>query len=460
MTRLKQLFTTALAIALVATCGCSSLPTRMPSMPTFGAAAKPGTKEWWKKNKNKAEYVVGSGYQVEGAPGFYDSHGQPMDAPMSEEALVFSPEDKASQGLLPGLDPKAQYNKAKQVVGLGPNQRKATEAYKEGEELYAQEKYRRAAKRFAEAADRWPSSTIEQQAMYQEANCYFYDDEYIKAREKYVELLDKYPNSAQVDNVIERMWSIAQYWEQHHQHEPHWTLTPNFVDETRPWFDTLGHSVKTYEDIQLYDPTGPRADDSIMAIAGIYFRTGKYSDADHYYELLRQQYPRSDYQFEAHLLGLQTKLKKYQGPEYDGAPLDEAKLLAKQLSNQFARRLNTEERERLRETQGQVARAIVERHMSMAKHYENTGHYGAAKVYYAEVVRQHPQSQLAADARTRLAQIADEPNVPDVPLKTVIDLFPENPERTRVARVPELRDSRGGDTEAPEQDNDDSTLLR
>ncbi|MCO6042348.1 outer membrane protein assembly factor BamD [Aeoliella sp. ICT_H6.2] len=431
----------------------------MPSMPTFGAAAKPGTKEWWKKNKNKAEYVVGKGFQVEGAPGYYDSHGQPMDAPMAEEALVFSREENSHEGLLPGLDPKKQYSKAKEAVGLGPNQQKATDAYQAGQELYAQEKYRRAAKRFSEAASRWPNSTLEQQAMYQEANCYFYDDKYIDARDKYVELLDKYPNSAQVDSVIERMWAIAQYWEQHQKHEPHWAVTPNLIDETRPWFDTMGHAVKTYEDIQLYDPTGPRADDSIMAIAGIHFRTGRFGDADHYYELLRQQYPRSDFQFEAHLLGLQTKLRKYQGPEYDGAPLEEAKKLAKQLGNQFSRQLNAEERERLRETQGEVARAIVERDMSMARHYENTGQYGSAKVYYAEVLRKHPQSQLAADARTRLAQIADEPAVPEEPVKWLIDMFPENPERTRVARVPELRDSRG-DNEAPEQKDDDSTLLR
>lgn len=460
MTRLNRLLTTALALALFASSGCSTLPTRMPSMPTLGVTAKPGTREWWKKNKNKAEYVVGSGFRVEGAPGFYDGHGQPMDAPMAEEALVYSKDGNSDKGLLPGLDPKKQYSKAKEVVGLGPNQQKAKDAYLEGQQLYAQEKYRRAAKRFSEAANRWPTSTLEQQAMYQEANCYFYSDQYIEAREKYVELLDKYPNSAQVDSVIERMWAIAQYWEQHHQREPHWTLTPNIADETRPWFDTLGHAVKTYENIQLYDPTGPRADDSIMAIAGIYFRTGKYTDADHFYELLRQQYPRSDFQFEAHLLGLQTKLRKYQGPEYDGAPLEEAKLLAKQLGNQFSRRLNSEERDRLRETQGEVARAIAERDMSMAKHYENTGHYGAAKVYYAEVLRKHPETQLAADARTRLAQIATEPAVPEEPVKWLVDMFPENPERTRVARVPELRDSRGGDTESPEGTDGDSTLLR
>ena len=68
-----------------------------------------------------------------------------------------------------------------------------------------------------------------------------------------------------------------------------------------------------------------------MATANIYFRRGKYDDADYHYTLLRKEYPRSELQFEAHLLGLQAKMRKYQGENYDGTPLEEAKVLVKQL---------------------------------------------------------------------------------------------------------------------------------
>jgi outer membrane protein assembly factor BamD (BamD/ComL family) len=461
MTRLEKTFLSVLGCVLATTIGCASLPAQMPSMPSmpsFASKVEPGTAEWWKKNQKKATYVQGMGYQVEGVPGYFDKRGQPMDAPMAEEALVHNEDDMAPEGLLPGLDPKLQYEKAKTAVGLGPNQQKARDAYTEADKLYAEGKYSRAAKKYKEAAERWPNSTVEQQAMYQEANCYFYDDRYIDARDKYVELMEKHPNSGQVDNIIERMWAMGQYWENYETKHPDTPMTPNGIDKTRPWFDTLGHSIKTYENIQLYDPTGPRADDAIMAIAGIYFRTNRYNDADHYYELLRQQYPRSDFQFEAHLLGLQAKLRKYQGPEYDGKPLEEAKKLASQLGTQFGRRLSAEERERLQETQNQVARAIVDRDMTMASHYENTGHYGAAKMHLAEVIKKNPDTELAAEAREKLTAIAEEPNVPTEPAKWLIDMFPENPERTRVARVPELRDSRG-DNDAPKEEGE-GTILR
>lgn len=435
----------------------------MPSFPSWtatAAAAQPGTRDWWKKNKKTAVLEPGRGWMVEGVPGYFDEDGRPMDAPMAEESLVISNDDKKNEGLLPGLDPKQNYKKAKAAVGLGPNEQRARVAYDEGQALFGEGKYGKAAKRFTEAAQRWPSSSIEQRAMYQEANCYFYDDKYVEARDKYAELLEKYPNSGQVDSVIERLWAIGKYWEKHHEQQPHWTLTPNLTDETRPWFDTLGHAVKAYEHIQLYDPTGPRSDDAIMAIAGIYFRTDRYNDADHYYELLRQQYPRSSFQFEAHLLGLQTKLQKYQGPNYDGTPLEEAKVLANQLRTQFAGRLKDDERQRLDETRAQVAQAIAARDMAMASHYENTNNHGAARVYYTEILKKHPESQLAAEARTRLAENADLPARPEEPMKWLVDLFPENPERTRVARVPELRDSRSGESESRMAENDGETVDR
>ena len=60
-----------------------------------------------------------------------------------------------------------------------------------------------------------------------------------------------------------------------------------------------------------------------------------------------REYPRSELQFEAHLLGLQAKLRKYQGENYDGTPLEEAKMLVKQLNSQFCGRLSKEEKDRL-----------------------------------------------------------------------------------------------------------------
>jgi hypothetical protein len=233
-------------------------------------------------------------------------------------------------------------------------------------------------------------------------------------------------------------------------------LTPNAIDKTRPWFDTIGHAIKTYDNIRLNDPTGPRADDAIMATANIYFRRGRYDDADYHYTLLRREYPRSELQFEAHLLGLQAKLRKYQGADYDGAPLEEAKTLVKQLRLNFAGRLSAEERERLRTVEGQLNMEIASRDFRMAKYFDDTKYYGSARYYYAQVIKKYPDTELAAQARERVAQIQGEPEAPPKRLAWFVDLFPESSERSRVARIPELQEGRTRLAEAPQADTADS----
>lgn len=444
--------------------GCAGLPSRTgEGLASLRAqnAPQPGTPEWWKKHQRKAELVPGEGFRVAGVPGYFDAQGRPMEAPMSEQALVLeSGEPKEDEGLFPGLDPSRHVANVKQAVGLGPSQQKAQVALEEGERLYANKQYKAAAKQFKEAAARWPDSVIEQRALYMEANSYFFDDRYSDAREAYVRLMEKHPNSPNMDSAVERLWAIGQYWEEYDRRNPSWPTTPNLVDKSRPWFDTLGYAIKAYENIQLYDPTGPRADDAIMATAGIHFRRGRYTDADYYYKLLREEYPRSDFQFEAHLLGLQAKMRRYQGPDYDGTPLEEAQKLAKQLHSQFAGRLTAEEKDRLTRTRSELVRAIAERDLSMAQHYEKTKHYQSARYYYQQIAQNYPDTPLAGEARTRLAQIADEPDAPEERLAWLVDMFPENPERSRVARVTEIpeqgtrvADRTGGEGTTPADGN-------
>jgi outer membrane protein assembly factor BamD (BamD/ComL family) len=423
--------------------GCASFAPsefNLPFAPDPNAKV-PGTKAWWKKHKKEAEFQVGKGHVVPNVPGYYDDNGRPIDAPVSEVAVKLDdPLNSEESGLIPGLDPKNVYAKAKDAVGLGPNERIAQEALEEGDRLYAEKRFKEAAEKYEIAADRWPDSTLEQEAMFKLAESYFFDDRYIKARDTYDELVSKHPNTPNLDALVAREWEIARYWEAYERHNPDWVLTPNAYDKTRPWFDTLGHSIKTYESIRLNDPTGPMADDAIMATANIYFQHGRYHDADIHYSQLRSEYPRSEHQFEAHVLGLQSKLRKYQGADYDGTPLEEAEKLVKQLRTNFSGDMKAEDRERLRQVQAQLAAAQAERTMRMAKYYDDTKHYGPARDYYNELIAKHPESALAEDARTRLAEIKDLPAAPEKPLAWIVDQFPESRERASVAKIPELQD--------------------
>lgn len=444
-----------LAILVCATfvSACLTAPQRVYSAWPWSTPANEGvgTAQWWKKHKSSAVFDPGKGYTVEGVDGYLDGDGRPIASPVAVESVIEAGEHKDEPGLIPGLDPRTQYDKVKSAIGLGPNEQQARQAYSEGDRLFREKDYKGAAEQFQAAIARGPHSTIEQDAMFMLAECYFFGDHYIKARDAYDNLVKEHANTRYLDTVIDREWKIARYWEERDEHNPDWPLTPNTFDKTRPWFDTIGHAVKTYENIRLNDPTGPRADDAIMATANIYFARARFEEADYHYTLLRREYPRSEQQFEAHLLGLQAKLRKYQGEDYDGTPLEEAKTLVKQLNSQFSGRLSKEEKDRLATVEGQLNQEVANRDYRMALYNDNKKAYGAARFYYAAVIKKYPDTDLAAKSRERVEELKAEPDEQPKRMAFLVDLFPESRERTRVARIPELQDGATRLAEVPDK---------
>jgi outer membrane protein assembly factor BamD (BamD/ComL family) len=418
-----------LVVAAALTAGCAALDIPAP----FDTKAPAGTAAWWRGNKKKAVFVPHAGYQVAGTGGFYDAEGRPIN---SRVAKVVEQDDGG--GLLGDVKFKGAVNELKQTVGLGPNQQAAKTAFDEGEQLFRAENYGEAAKKFKEAYKGWPDSQLEQDALFQLGESYFFAENYAKANDAYEKLIRKYPSSHHLDNIITRQFSIARYWEQYQDYNPNWVTTPNLIDNKRPLFDTLGRAIKVYENIRMNDPTGPLADDAIMATANSYFRRGRYEDADYQYDLLRKEYPRSEHQYNAHVLGLQCKLRKYQGADYDGMPLEEAKQLVKQQKIQFAGQLDADQRQRLAETDAALNKELATREYQMAEHFENIEEYGAAKFYHAQVIRNHPQSPLAAQSRERITALAGLPDRPTSALEPLLELVPESAERRAVADVPLL----------------------
>ena len=432
------------AFALPVVGGCAAFNVPSPSWPG-STPAQPGTTAWWRSHKNKAYFDPGKGFRVAGVDGYFDAEGRPINARV---AKVVGDKEEA-RGLLADANFKKHLGGIKESVGLGPNQTQAQADFNAAEELFRREKYSEAAKLYKKASAGWPDSQLEQDAMFMLAESYFFGARYPKATNAYEKLIRKYPNSPHLDKIITRQFAIARYWEQYEHYNPNWPVTPNFFDKTRQLFDTIGRSIKNYENIRLNDPTGPLADDAIMATANSHFLRGRWVDADEQYDLLRKEYPRSDHQFEAHILGLQCKLRKYQGPSYDGAPLDEAKLLVKQLKIQFSGKLDAEQRQRLADVDAQLTKELATREFNMGQHFDNIKEYGSAKYYYAQVMKNHPETPLANQARDRIQALAGEPDRPVSSLDPVLDLLPENAERAAIAKVPLKTDGETRLAEAP-----------
>jgi TolA-binding protein len=453
----RQLLVGWVAVAVLASgCAALNLPGSAPGDPQ-----QPGTPAWWAKHKKEAVFVPGSGFQVADAEGFYDEKGRPINARVAK--VVDKPE---GGGLLGDADFVQGVNDIKARVGLGPDETEARLQFEMGEANFRAQKYDEAADHFRAAAKGWPDSALAQDALFQLGESLFFAERYPKANDAYEELLQKYPNSPHLDKVITRQFAIARYWEQYADYDPDWVVTPNLTQHSLPLFDTLGRAIKVYENIRLNDPTGPLADDAIMATANSYFRRGRYVDADYQYDLLRKEYPRSDHQFNAHVLGLQCKLRKYQGPDYDGTPLEEAEQLVRQQRTQFAGELDLDQRQRLAEIDAEVRRALAMREYAMAEHFDNLEEYGSAKFYYAQVVKNYPTTPLAQQARDRITELGGLPESPEPKLAWLIDYLPESPERAAVEAVPMLGPAetpllaREPDDASPSEGADSGTILR
>ncbi len=321
------------------------------------------------------------------------------------------------------LSPDKIVENAKKAVGLGPDEGLARRLFQEGELLFERKEYAQAAKKFKSAAGRWPDSILEEDALFLQGECYYFSDHYPKAQDTYDNLLKKYDNSRYLDTVVTRLFQIARYWEKLHEAHRHWPVTPNLTDKERPWFDTHGNALKAYDTIRMHDPTGRLADDSIMATANAHFGNGRYEDAAYYYDLLRKEYPRSEHQLQAHVLGLQSKLHVYQGSMYDGTPLDEAGEIAEQTLTQFRSELGPEQT-RIAAVRDRIQEQKAERDWTVAQYYDGKKQYGHARVYYQYIIRDHPQTQVARAARARLEEIRDRPDRPPNRLKWLSDLIP------------------------------------
>ena len=147
------------------------------------------------------------------------------------------------------------------------------------------------------------------------------------------------------------------------------------------------------------------ADSAVMAVAQQYYLERRFEDADYYFALLRTDYPKSKYQLQAHLLGIQCKLQKYQGPSYNSKPMEEADELIDQTLITFSKEMmaNRDEYDRLTKAKAEIKAQQATREIQLAKYWDHGDHYGAAKIYYAQVLKDYPQTQFADEAKTRLA---------------------------------------------------------
>ncbi len=339
----------------------------------------------------------------------------------------------------------------KRISGQGPDRELARQLYDEAESLYQEAVAARSAQqgdeshamflkasgKYLSAAERWPDSALEEDALFRAGESQFFADRYVEANEHFEALLKKYPNSRYLDLVGARRFVIAQYWLKLEAEGSSVVLGLNLTDKQRPWSDSFGHAIRIYDRMRLDDPTGKLADDATIAAGNALFAKGDYEGADQYYSDLRTNFPSSEHQFMAHYLGIQAKLRGYRGPEFAGGVLDEAEKLVKQVRRQFPKEAG-EHREELEKAYRKVRYHKAEREWTMAEYYNKRHEYGAARFYCELILSDFDDTPFADKARVQVPEIADKPRTPPQRLSWLVELFPDGRSaEPRMAAAPE-----------------------
>lgn len=346
--------------------------------------------------------------------------------------------------------------------------------FQQAKQMYDQEQWDDAEKQLKAISKKYGNYAVKEDALYLLGEIYFQTKRYAKATDAFDTLVHDFPSSRYQRQISSRMFTIAGVWLDFpdivkpsdiklasnienaaninvpaHKRDT-WDPTlavpilPNLHDSARPLFDTEGRALEALKSIWLNDPTSDLADDALMMTASHYLRKGDSVRADEYFAALRQNYPDSPHFKNAFILGSHVKLMSYEGANYDGTRLEEAKQL-----NDSAMRMwpDDELRARLQKEQDLIKDAEARREWERVLLYRKKGRIDSAAIYCRELIRLYPESPYAKQAERFLAEnpVARKTNpVPKPAAKRPYDgwnwsLFP------KLEKVPEQNEQSEGE---------------
>ena len=325
----------------------------------------------------------------------------------------------------------------KRMYTAPPDKREAKKAFDEADAIFRQatalpvgderqKLFLEAARKYLVAAEKFPSSAVEQESLYMAGEAYFQADYYWESNRSYERLIKAYPNNRYLDEVEKRRYAIAKYWLDLGKKEPESFYSINLFNQERPWRDTKGHGLRVFDKMRtLDDPGGKLADDATLALANEAFAAGKFYKADEYYSDLQKAYPASEHQFLAHFVGLKAKMKTYIGPEYSVSALDEGEKLIKHMWRAYPQEAERE-REYLERAAAEIRYRKAEKLYHWAEYYDRRKEYRAAGHYYSRVLKEYDDTQFAQRSTSRLGEIEGLPAVPAQKLEWLVKLIPSS----------------------------------
>ncbi len=284
--------------------------------------------------------------------------------------------------------------------------------------------FQTAAESYIEAADLWRESALEEDALFMAGEAYFFIDYYEDAINQYSALIKKYPNTRHLDRAQQKRFAIAKYWLDAEIKSPTGFFHMNIFDHSMPMHERLSKAINILDRMRFQDPTGALSDDATMLVGQTYFNLKDYSRSDIYFADLVKMFPSSEHQFNAHVLGMQCKLKLYMGAEYSAVPLETAAEYLSQIHRLFPQEYK-KHHDRLDRFAAEIRYKKAEREWFVSQYYETKKEYRAARFYLNELATNYRDTPYGNRAIARLNSIQQFPGKPAQEMEWLVDLFPE-----------------------------------
>lgn len=290
----------------------------------------------------------------------------------------------------------------------------ANEKMAEAEQLFAQQEYAEARKRFGPLADNThnPGQLVEK-ARFLEGECCRLDKKLPEAVATYNKYLKDHIGGVYSRQAAGNMFVIAEEWRKDIMPDnadgvKQASWVPNFSDPTRPRLDFSGELVKCYENIAEGAPHADCAEKAMFWAGYLHYAKGEYDDADHFFSSLAEHYPDGQLRAEAVKYAIDAKNRAVGGPYYDGQKSNEALQLVHNLeASQPEYRTPGQKQEWLTKQKMSIREGQAERDYESAEYYRRTGKYGSAYFCYELVKRRYPGTKWSDLAGDRVKDMKD-----------------------------------------------------
>jgi outer membrane protein assembly factor BamD len=255
--------------------------------------------------------------------------------------------------------------------------------------------YRSAIKTYGKVAKRYPNSVYSPEALYRSAHLRLKKREFTKAFDEFQMVLSRYPNTPRFNEIIGEQYRIASMLMNGARGRTFFGLLPGFRNREI--------SIIQFEIILQNAPYSDYAPLALMNIARGHQRMREPEEAIDALDRMINNYPQSLLAPDAYLRLAEAHASLVEGPYYDQESTRDAITYFEDFMILFPSDNNVAKAEK---GLGDMKKVLAESKMRIADFYFfRRDNYKAARVFYNEAITVYPDSQVAAKARERLAQV-------------------------------------------------------